>query len=312
MAAGTLAKLTPKGIERMMMMTIEGTSDWWRNHCTPVTSQTMTTPYGWPGNLPKPREMVDGRVIQEIRAFDYNLVSKVYELTFLIPRLWLEDDQTDSVRQLLSQVGESWANYKAELFTYYLENGGTLTAYDGTAFFDDTRTEGASAAIDNNWTSAAAADSAIYTSAEFLAQMAVIMGTMSQYQDDRGRKGMMLVPMTNLRLIIPRHCQRPTMEALNATQISGTDNVFGRGIADFDVNDLATVDATPTMTMYVHAIGGSGTKGMIYNQRTPLSVVAHGSPEMMDLNDGWLVTCRERFSFHYGQFRRLGRHIWTT
>lgn len=311
MTVGTLEKLTTKGIQRLMMATIEKFPDWWRAHCTELPANAKVEPYGWPGAIPQPRELVDGRRIQEIRAFTYNITNKTYELTFLIPREWLEDDQTGSIRQLVTQCAEAYAAYKLYLFTYMLENGGTLLAYDGTAFFDDTRTEGDSGTIDNNTTSVAAAATAVPTSAEFLAEMQTIEALMGKYKDDRGRE-CMTVPMTDLRVIAPRHCRKSIMEALNATELSATTNVYGQGLAKLDINDFFTVDATPTMTMFIHAVGGATTKGMIYQQRLPLSVVVHDDPRSMDLNDGLLVTTRERFVFALGQFRKMVKHIFTT
>ena len=311
MAVGTLEKLTTKGIERLMMATIESFPDWWRPHCTELPATAKITPFAWPGAAPQPREMVDGRRIQEIRAFNYNISNKTYELSFLIPREWLEDDQTGSIRQLVAQVGEAFGAYKTYLFTYLLEQGGTLTGYDGATFFHDTRIEGNSAAIDNNLTSTAAAGSAIPTSAEFLAEMAVIKALMGRYQDDRARN-MNTVALTSVRVIAPRDCEPSMLEALKATQIGGTSNVYGQGLAQPDFNDQFTVDATPTMTMFVHAVGGSTTRAMIYQQRLPLSVVVHDDEQAMDLNDGLLVTCRERFVFAYGNFRKMVKHVFTT
>ena len=66
------------------------------------------------------------------------------------------------------------------------------------------------------------------------------------------------------------------------------------------------------MPMFVHAVGGNPTKGMIYQQRLPLSVVVHDDEQAMDLNDGLLVTCRERFVFAYGNFRKMVKHVFTT
>jgi hypothetical protein len=309
MAVGTLEKLSTRGIRAELQTRIDEIPEWWRPHCTEMESTTQVEPFGWAGSIPQPREMVDGRRIKEIRAFTYDIRNKTYELSVLFPRVWFEDDQIGSIRLRIGEMAKAWRAYKPYLFTYMLEQGGTLTAYDGNTFFHDTRTEGDSAIIDNNLTSVAAADDAIPTAAEFLAQMAIIKAAMRRFQDDQGWPGN-LSAMQQLRVIIPGEAEKSVLEALRSTLISNTDNVFGRGLAELDVDDFLTYSAT-TCTMFVHAVGDS-LKGMIHQQRTPMEIIVYDGPEWIDANDGVLVTLRERFVFAYGQFRRMVKQVFTT
>ena len=309
MAVGTLEKLTTKGIRRELQEQIAAIPEWWRPHCTEMDSNTEVEPFGWAGAVPQPREMVDGRRVKELRAFTYDITNKEYELTVLFPRKWFEDDQTGAIKLRISELATAWMAYKAYLFTYMLEQGGTLTAYDGNTFFHDTRTEGDSAAIDNNLTSVAAAADAVPTAAEFLAEMAIIKAAMRRYQDDQGRPGN-LAAMQQLRVIAPGEAEKSLLEALRSTLISNTDNVFGRGLAELDIDDFLTYSGT-TCTMFIHAVGAP-LKGIIHQQRKPLEIVLFDSPEWIDANNGLLVTLRERFVFAYGQFRRMAKHVFTT
>jgi len=190
-----------------------------------------------------------------------------------------------------------------------LEQGGTLLAYDGSTFFDDTRTEGDSGTIDNNLTSVAAADNAIPTAAEFLAEMAIIKAKMARFNDDTGRPGN-LAALQSVRVLAPPEAEKSLLEALRSTLISNTDNVYGRGLAELDLNPFFTYSGT-TCTIYVHAVGDP-FKGLIHQQRTPLEILVYDDPYWMDANNGVLVTCRERFVFAYGQFRRMAKHVFTT
>jgi len=255
--------------------------------------------------------MVDGRRIKELRTFTYDIKNKEYELTVLIPRKWLEDDQTGAIRLRISEMATAWKSYKPYLFTQMLENGGSAgyVAYDGNTFFHDTREEGASGAIDNDATSVAAAANAVPTAAEFLDEMAVIKALMARYKDDQGRPAN-IGAMSQVRVIAPPEAERSLMEALRSTLISNTDNVYGRGLAELDINPLLTASAT-SCTIFVHAVSHP-LKAIIYQQRTPLDIVLFDSPEFMDANNGLLITLRERFVFAYGQFRRMVRHVFTT
>lgn len=306
----TLQAVTTKGLRRELMARLEAIPEIWRTHCTVVDSTTQVEPYAWAGAVPSPREMIDGRRIKEIRAFTYDIRNKEYDLSVLFPRNWYEDDQIGAVKLRIADMADAWRNYKNTLFVYMLEQGGSLLAYDGATFFHDTRTEGDSGTIDNNTTSVAAADSAIPTEAEFSAQMSVIKALMAKYRDDQGNLANVSA-LTQIRVIAPVECEAPILTALNATQISGTTNVAAKGMAVPDFCPNLTIDATPTKTIFVHAVGHPH-KGMIYQERTPLKVMIYDDPHWMDANNGLLVTLRERFVFAYGDFRRMVKHVFTT
>lgn len=309
MAVKTLAAVTVKGIRGDLQERVSGAPDWWKKHCKEVKSNAAIEPYGWLGAIPQPREMVDGRRIKEMRAITYNIENKEYELSVLIPRKWVEDDQTGAIQMRINEMGTAWAALKPTLFNYMIEQGGTLLGYDGNTFFDDTREEGASGAIDNNLTSVAAADNAVPTASEFLSQMAVIKAAMSRYLDDEGGLANAMA-MTKVRVIAPPEAERSVREALHSTLIDNTDNVYGRGLAELDINPFSTASGT-TCTIYVHAVG-EPIKGMFYQSRLPLEILIYNEPHWIDANNGVLVTLRERFVFAYGQFRRMVKHVFTT
>lgn len=310
MAVGTLKALTAKGIRRDLLARIDEIPELWKPHVTELGSNTAVEPFGWAGAVPQPREMVDGRRIKELRSFTYDIKNKTYELSVLIPREWLEDDQTGSIRMRIGEMATAWKAYKPFLFANMLENGGSRNAYDGNTFFHDTRTEGDSAAIDNNRTSVAAADDAVPTAAEFLAQMAIIKAGMRRFQDDQGRPAN-LGAMQQVRVIAPGEAEKSMREALHSTLIGNTDNVFGRGLAEPDFDDFLTYSAT-TCTIFVHAVAGGGMKGILHQQRTPLEIVLFDSAQDIDRHNGLLITLRERFVFAYGDFRRMVKHVFTT
>lgn len=311
MATGTLQKLTTKGIRRDLQARIDQIPDIWPPHCTMVDSTTKVEPFGWAGAIPQPREMIDGRRIKGIRAFTYDVRNKTYELSVLFPREWFEDDQTGAIQMRIGEMAAAWKAYKPWLFTQMLENGGSsgYVAYDGNTFFHDTRTEGASGAIDNNLTSVAAADDAIPTPAEFLAQMAIIKAKMARFLDDQGRPSN-LAAMTKVRVLAPPEAEKSVMEALHSTLIGNTDNVYGRGLAEPDFNPFFTHSAT-TCPIFVHAVGDP-SKGIIHQQRKTLEIVMFDDEKWMDANDGLLITLRERFVFAYNNFRRMAKHVFTT
>jgi len=289
----------------------------WPNHVTRVGSTTKVEPFAWSGAVPKPRLMADGRKIQGLGQFSFNIENLEYELSVLVDRVTLEDQQTSDVQRKLAQLSEAWGPFKDEIMVEMLEAGAGTTkgaAYDGAAFFGDSRTEGDSGTIDNNTTSVAAGDDAVPTSAEFLAAMNAIISQMAQFGDDKGRKGTNMLAMSRLRVIAEVIMTRPLREALQSTLIANTDNVFGRGLAEPDFNPYLTPDqvSTQTTTMYVHAVGAEDFRGIIYQERGPLEIVTFDDPHWLDFNNGLLITLRQRFAFAYGNFRRMVKHVFTT
>ena len=309
MAIGTLKALSTKGVRGELKMQLDAIPDLWIPHCTMLDSNTEVEPFAWAGAVPQPRELIGDRHIKEIQSFTYDITNREYELSVLFPRKWWEDDQTGQIKMRLGEMAGRWKSYKPFLFNALLEAGATGLAYDGETFFDDTREEGSSGAIDNDFTSVAAAADAIPTAAEWLAQLAVIKAYMMRYLDDEGQPAN-LRANSSWRIFAPPEAIPELTTAMQSTLISNTDNVWGRGLAEVDENPFGTYSAT-TVTAYVHAVGDA-FKGMIHQQRTPLEILIFDDPKWIDKHNGVLVTLRERFVFAYGQFRRMARQVYTT
>ncbi len=244
----------------------------WQNHCANYPSTTSTEQYVFPGFIPEPREFLNGRQIQGLRDFTFNIENNEYELSISIARKHFEDDQTGLIAARMREVAEVWGTYKDYLFAQLLINGATsgYNGWDGATFYQASRTIGDSGTIDNDTTSAAATGT-IPTSAEFLADLGTIEATMRRYNDDQGRPFNSLAA-TDLRIVIPPTYKWALTEALNASFISQTDNVFV-GAAQFDISDYLTADTA----MYVNAMGAE-RKPFVYQERTPLEVEVLDDP----------------------------------
>lgn len=306
MATWTPEGLIVKGAQAAFHETLDKIPQVWDKHCAIYPSDTAVEPHAFPGFIPRPREFVNGRQIQGLRDFTYNIENNEYELSIAIDRKYFEDDQTGLIAERMKEMAEVWGTYKDYLFAALLVAGTTGTAFDGTAFYADTRVIGVSANIDNLTTSVAAADPAVPTAAEFLATLNLSKGFFRGYQDDTGRPFNSLA-VTDLRVIAPPIFEAPIFEALNATFIASTENVF-KGMADVDVLDYL---GSSNAVMYVNALGAT-RKPFIMQQRTPLEIEIIDSPEALALHNAVLVLCRERFVFAYGDPRRSLVHTYTT
>lgn len=275
----------------------------WRPFCKDLPASTKTENYAFPGTVPSPRELVNGRQLQGINQFSFQLRNKTYELSFMIDLETLEDDQTGLGMANVREIARGYAAFKNQLFVSLLTNGGTDTAFDGTAFFADTRVIGSSANIDNNFTSNIT-DPAVPTTAEFKAALIADRIVMSQYQDDKGRPktdGL----MDSMKILAPRGHESAIREALSAAIISQTSNVF-TGWAD----PTFTSFLTGTDTFYM-MLQSPDEMPFVYAERMPLSINVHDDPDDVQHNLGVLIETRERFVFGYGRPELCARHVYT-
>lgn len=317
MAINVFANITQKGTKADFYQAMEVAPNIYKNHCMITQSTAKSETYTFPGMLPAPREFISGRSFAGIRDFTYNLVNKRYELSFLIDRDSMADDQHGQINMRIAEAAEVWATYLDFLFVALLNAGNVSgsVAFDGTTFHTDTRVIGGSANIDNNSTTAAAADDAVPTAAELLAAMDIVLrsdgtsGGLWIYQDDQGRP-FNIVAAKDIRMIINPALVKPVIEAFNSTIIGNADNPWGRDLAKFDMTPYLAVGST-TQEMFVNAVG-SVRKPFILQEREPLEIEVYNSTKDIAQNDGVMVLCYSRFRFGYGDPRRSVLHTFTT
>jgi phage major head subunit gpT-like protein len=100
----------------------------------PSTSRSNT--YGWMDRIPKMREWVGDRVVQNASARAYVIVNKPFELTLELDRDDIEDDQVGLYTPTVDMIGEQAALYPDDLVADLMRKGDTTTAHDDQYFFD--------------------------------------------------------------------------------------------------------------------------------------------------------------------------------
>lgn len=104
--------------------------------CTVVPSSTGTETYAWLGQLPKMREWLGDRVIQNISTSGYSLINKDFEQTVSVDRNHVLDNVLGQYSMILQQMGFDVAVFPTELVWNTLAAGFTSLCYDGQYFFD--------------------------------------------------------------------------------------------------------------------------------------------------------------------------------
>lgn len=313
MARNVFGTVTERGVKSTFLEAMSKAPNVYLNHTENVSSEAPDEKYVWLGAVPIPRELIGSRVFAQFNEFSHTVTNKGYELSFIIDRDSFDDDQVGSIQGRIAEVAEAYAHFKDAQFATLLEDADTSTdTFDGTTFYDDTRTIGDSGTIDNDRTSDIV-DKENPTTAELLAALEESIVAMSRFNDDKGRpfNG---TAMDTLRCVIPPEYRRAFTEVINSTIIisgggaAGVSNPWGNGLVTFDtlVNLSAADDG-----FYMNAMSGT-RKPFYFQQRKKLEVVVMNGTNDVALNHGVKVLLWERYRFAYGDPRRSITHVFTT
>jgi phage major head subunit gpT-like protein len=103
---------------------------------TVITATQKEQKYGWLGKVPRVREWVGPRAIQNLMQHDYAIKEKPLELTIGVDRDDIETDNLGIYTPLFTEMGMSSGAYKDELAFGLLKAGFTTECYDKQFFFD--------------------------------------------------------------------------------------------------------------------------------------------------------------------------------
>jgi phage major head subunit gpT-like protein len=101
-----------------------------------VPSTTRENTYGWMNQIPKLREWLGERVVQNLSAQSYSLTNKDWELTLSVKRNDIQDDQLGIFNPMLDMMGVEARHLPDDLTLQAIQDGETTTCYDGQYFFD--------------------------------------------------------------------------------------------------------------------------------------------------------------------------------
>jgi len=156
----------------------------WDSYVTtvPVTSESVDL--SWFGATPVMVDTTDGVVsFAGAQDYDYNLKPRFWQAGLQFKRSWWEKDQLGHAKTLVSRFAQrALRNRGKEILNLASANG---NAFDGTAFFANTRVQGASGNIDNTLTVSAAAPTAP-TPAEIATGLSAAFVRMAAFADDKG------------------------------------------------------------------------------------------------------------------------------
>lgn len=101
-----------------------------------VPSSTKQQEYGWLGQMPRVREWIGDRTIQNLNLYNYTIRNRPFELTIGVDRDDLEDDNLGIYAPMFAEMGRAAASFPDELVWPLLNAGFVTPCYDKQPFFD--------------------------------------------------------------------------------------------------------------------------------------------------------------------------------
>lgn len=198
--------------------TLSETKTFWDKIATRVPSSTGEESYKWLGDIPKMREWIGDKQIQNLSAHDYTIKNKDFELTVNVKRNDIEDDRIGLYSPMIQTVAQSAATFADDLVFGVLKAGFSEKCFDKQPFYSKEHKIGKKSAA-NTGTKKLTVES--YADARSI---------MMSYTDEHGRP-LRLVP--NL-LLVPPALESRAREILLADQINGSTNTY-KGTAELHV-----------------------------------------------------------------------------
>ncbi len=252
---------------------------------TEVPSTSRQEEYNWLGRVPRMREWLGERVIQNLSGYSYTIKNRDWEATVAIDKNDIEDDAVGIYTPMVKALADASATHPDELVFDLLENAFANLCYDGRAFFDTAHPTGDKAAQSNKST-------ATLSAASYAAARAAMMSLV----DEHG-KPLNVVPDL---LIVPPQLEKAALEILRADlTVDGTSNIYKES-ADLVVAPYLAGSPTAWFLLDTR----KPVKPFIFQRRTSPVFVSKDTPD--DEN----VFMKKEFIFGVDSRDNAGYGLW--
>ena len=223
---------------------------------TVVPSATKTEEYKWLGDVPRMKEWLGDREIQNLSSYGYEIKNKDFELTIGIDRNDIEDDTIGIYSPLIQTMGQSAALHPDEIIFELLAAGFKTKCYDGKCFFDTKHKIGENTASNKS------------TKALSVASYGIARSSMMSITNDQG-KPFRAIP--NL-LVVPPQLEGMGRKILFSETIDATTNIYKDSAELLVLPELA---ANPTAWFLLDV--SKPIRPLIFQQRKSPQFIAKDS-----------------------------------
>ena len=248
-----------KSFKTIFNQAFGATSPVYTKIATEVPSGTRSEEYKWLGKLPRMREWIGDRVIQNLGAHEYTIKNKDWELTVGVDRNDIEDDTIGVYRPLVESLSVSAATHPDDLVISLFHLGFSAKCYDGQPFFADEHQDGNETPQSNKGTKKLSPTS-------YAAARAALMSL----KDEAGNS-LKIVP--NLLVVSPANEEMGRKILMNEYMANGENNPW-KGTAELLV--LPELSANPDEWFLLDT--SKPIKPFIFQKRKAPEFVAMDSP----------------------------------
>jgi phage major head subunit gpT-like protein len=274
-----------KGFSAIFREAFETAPSLYQRIATEVPSTSRQEEYNWLGRVPRMREWLGERVIQNLSAYSYTIKNRDWEATVAVDRNDVEDDAVGIYTPMVRTLADAAATHPDEMVFDLLAGGFANICYDGRPFFDTAHPAGDEAAQPNKGTAALTVDS--YAAAR--AQMMSLV-------DEHG-KPLNVVPDL---LIVPPQLEKAALQILRADLTDGGNSNVYRNTADLVVAPFLA--GSPDAWYLLDT--KKPVKPFIFQRRKPPVFVSKDQPE----DEG--VFMKKEFLFGVDSRDNAGYGLW--
>jgi len=203
------------GFKTIFNKVFNETKTHWEGIATRVPSETGEESYKWLGKIPRMREWIGDREIQNLTGSEYTIKNKDFELTVGVDRNDIEDDKIGIYNPVIQDIAQSTASFPDSLVFKLLSGGFENKCYDGLPFFSESHKVGKKT-ISNK-------SNKKLTSESYAEARRALMSI----KDENG-DSLRIMPDT---LVVPPALEDEARKILFADQINGTTNIY-KGTAE--------------------------------------------------------------------------------
>lgn len=218
----------------------------WEKIATKVPSETSEESYKWLGKIPRMREWIGDREIQNLTGADYAIKNKDFEVTIGVDRNDIEDDKIGVYNPVIQDIAQSTVTFPDTLVFKLLVSGFATKCYDGQPFFSDAHKIGKKTVVNKN-------NKKLSTESYAEARR-----NMMSIKDENG-ESLRIIPDT---LVAPPALEDEARKILMADQIEGTTNIYKNTATLLVVPELAGED-----TSWYLLCTSKPLKPLIYQER---------------------------------------------
>ena len=274
-----------QGFSAIFKETFDSTGPLYTRISTEVPSTARQEEYNWLGRVPRMREWIGERVIQNLSGYSYAIKNLDWEATVSVDRNDVEDDAVGLYTPMVRALADSAATHPDELVFKLLADAFTTACYDGKPFFDASHPAGSGPAQSNKGTAA-------LTESSYAAARSAMMLLVDENGSSLG-----VVPDL---MIVPPQLERAALEILRADlSADGSSNIY-RDSADLVVAPFLAANPTAWYLLDTK----KAVKPFIFQRRKSPVFVAKDQPD----DDG--VFMKKEFLFGVDSRDNAGYGLW--